>query len=177
MAEGNQTRLVGINHVAIEVGDIDEALAWYGRIFDFTLRGKGERNAFIDMGDQFINLTLVPDYAVTASRSAISALSSTTAAASSIGGGGRGAMVEGPSSISLSWGNRIEVIEYPNIQFTKAPHVCVAWASTSPRTTRPGACRERHGRVSGGSRHRRLHRTPRAAGSISLRRRPAAPSR
>ena len=54
-------RLIGINHVAIEVGDIDEALEWYGRIFDFTLRGKGERNAFIDMGDQFINLTLVPD--------------------------------------------------------------------------------------------------------------------
>src|SRR3954471_4184201 len=54
-------RLVGINHVAIEVGDIDEALERYGRIFDFTLRGKGERNAFIDMGDQFINLTLMPD--------------------------------------------------------------------------------------------------------------------
>ena len=59
--EGKKPRLVGINHVAIEVGDIDEALEWYGRIFDFALRGKGERNAFIDMGDQFINLTLVPD--------------------------------------------------------------------------------------------------------------------
>ena len=62
MADGNKPRLIGINHVAIEVGDIDEALAWYGQIFDFTLRGKGERNAFIDMGDQFINLTRVPDY-------------------------------------------------------------------------------------------------------------------
>ena len=59
--EEKKPRLVGINHVAIEVGDIDEALDWYGRIFDFTLRGKGERNAFIDMGDQFINLTLVAD--------------------------------------------------------------------------------------------------------------------
>ena len=49
-------RLVGINHVALEVGDIDEALAWYGRIFQFTLRGKGKTNAFIDMGDQFIAL-------------------------------------------------------------------------------------------------------------------------
>ncbi len=58
-------RLVGINHVAIEVGNIDEALAWYGEIFDFTLRGKGERNAFIDMGDQFVNMTLVADHAVT----------------------------------------------------------------------------------------------------------------
>src|SRR5215212_9626267 len=58
MSDGKKPRLVGINHVAIEVGDIDEALAWYGRLFTFTLRGKGERNAFIDMGDQFINLTL-----------------------------------------------------------------------------------------------------------------------
>ena len=64
MTEGNKPRLIGINHVAIEVGNIDEALEWYRRIFDFSLRGKGERNAFIDMGDQFVNMTLVPDYAV-----------------------------------------------------------------------------------------------------------------
>ena len=63
MTEGKKPRLIGINHVAIEVGNIDEALAWYGQIFDFTLRGKGERNAFIDMGDQFVNITRVPDYA------------------------------------------------------------------------------------------------------------------
>ena len=53
MTEGKKPRLVGINHVAIEVGNIDEALAGNGRIFEFALRGKGERNAFIDMGDQF----------------------------------------------------------------------------------------------------------------------------
>jgi hypothetical protein len=64
MTEEKKPRLIGINHAAIEVGNIDEALAWYGRIFDFALRGKGERNAFIDMGDQFINMTLVPDCAV-----------------------------------------------------------------------------------------------------------------
>src|ERR1700692_2209433 len=61
MSESGKPRLVGINHVAIEVGDIDAALEWYGRLFAFTLRGKGERNAFIDMGDQFINMTLVRD--------------------------------------------------------------------------------------------------------------------
>ena len=79
-------RLVGINHVAIEVGDIDEALEWYGRIFDFALRGKGERNAFIDMGDQFINLTLVPGsapVAIRASSAAISVSSSMSARGSS----------------------------------------------------------------------------------------------
>ena len=62
MPQSNDTavrkpRLVGMNHVALEVGDIEEALAFYGRIFQFTLRGKGRNNAFIDMGDQFINLT------------------------------------------------------------------------------------------------------------------------
>ena len=49
-------RLVGINHVALEVGDIDEALAWYGQFFELELRGRGGGMAFIDMGDQFIAL-------------------------------------------------------------------------------------------------------------------------
>jgi catechol 2,3-dioxygenase-like lactoylglutathione lyase family enzyme len=62
MSDGKKPRLIGINHVAIEVGDIDEALDWYGKIFEFTLRGRSERAAFIDMGDQFINLARVPDY-------------------------------------------------------------------------------------------------------------------
>jgi catechol 2,3-dioxygenase-like lactoylglutathione lyase family enzyme len=47
-------RLVGINHVALEVGDVEEALAWYGRIFDLELRGRAPGMAFVDMGDQFI---------------------------------------------------------------------------------------------------------------------------
>jgi catechol 2,3-dioxygenase-like lactoylglutathione lyase family enzyme len=47
-------RLVGINHVALEVGDVEEALEWYGRIFDFELRGRSPGMAFVDMGDQFI---------------------------------------------------------------------------------------------------------------------------
>jgi catechol-2,3-dioxygenase len=50
-------RLVGINHVALEVGDVEQALAFYGQIFEFTLRGRGKGHAFIDMGDQFIALT------------------------------------------------------------------------------------------------------------------------
>jgi catechol 2,3-dioxygenase-like lactoylglutathione lyase family enzyme len=54
---GVKPRLVGINHVALEVGSIEEALAFYGRIFGFTLRGRGQRSAFIDMGDQFLALT------------------------------------------------------------------------------------------------------------------------
>jgi len=125
MSDDRKPRLIGINHVAIEVGDIDEALAWYGQIFDFTLRGKGERNAFIDMGDQFINLTKVPDYRqegverrhigfVVDDRSSVKARAEAAGAK----------MVEGPFLDFLDpWGNRLEIIEYSNIQFTKAPQV------------------------------------------------------
>lgn len=125
MTEGTKPRLVGINHVAIEVGDIDEALRWYGEIFEFALRGKGERNAFIDIGDQFINLTLVPDAQpggverrhigfVVDDRSTVKARAEAAGAV----------MVEGPFLDFLDpWGNRIEVVEYSNVQFTKAPHV------------------------------------------------------
>jgi catechol 2,3-dioxygenase-like lactoylglutathione lyase family enzyme len=125
MSEAKKPRLVGINHVAIEVGNIDEALAWYGRMFEFTLRGKGERNAFIDLGDQFVNITLVPDYAaggvekrhigfVVDDRSRIIELAEAAGAR----------MVEGPFLDFLDpWGNRLEIIEYSNIQFTKAANV------------------------------------------------------
>jgi lactoylglutathione lyase len=125
MAEGKKPRLIGINHVAIEVGNIDEALDWYGKIFEFSLRGKNERMAFIDMGDQFINLTLVPDYAVPGEekrhigfvvddRSRIIELAKAAGAR----------FVEGPFLDFLDpWGNRLELVEYCNIQYTKAPNV------------------------------------------------------
>ena len=55
MAE--KARLIGLNHVALEVGDVEQALALYGRIFSFTLRGRAPRMAFVDMGDQFVALS------------------------------------------------------------------------------------------------------------------------
>jgi len=56
MAQSAKPRVVGFNHVALEVGDIEEALAFYGRLFEFELRGKSDTMAFIDLGDQFIAL-------------------------------------------------------------------------------------------------------------------------
>ena len=56
MVGARKARAVGFNHVALEVGDIEEALAFYGRLFDFELRGKGDTSAFIDLGDQFLAL-------------------------------------------------------------------------------------------------------------------------
>jgi lactoylglutathione lyase len=56
MPKTSKARAVGLNHIALEVGDIEEALAFYGRLFEFTLRGKSEQAAFIDLGDQFLAL-------------------------------------------------------------------------------------------------------------------------
>ena len=52
MTERAKPRAVGLNHIALEVGDIEEALKFYGRLFRFELRGKSETMAFIDLGDQ-----------------------------------------------------------------------------------------------------------------------------
>src|SRR5438067_6124117 len=56
MAHARKARAVGFNHVALEVADIDEALAFYGRLFAFELRGRSKTSAFIDLGDQFLAL-------------------------------------------------------------------------------------------------------------------------
>jgi catechol 2,3-dioxygenase-like lactoylglutathione lyase family enzyme len=116
-------RLVGINHVALEVGDIEEALAFYGRIFKFTLRGRGEGQAFIDLGDQFVALmaTKTPHQdrqrhfgLVVDDRARVRELAQAAGAQ----------MVEGPFLDFLDpWGNRIEVVAYADIQFSKATHV------------------------------------------------------
>ena len=56
MPHPKKARPIGFNHVALEVGDIDEALAFYGRLFDFELRSRSKTSAFIDLGDQFLAL-------------------------------------------------------------------------------------------------------------------------
>jgi catechol 2,3-dioxygenase-like lactoylglutathione lyase family enzyme len=115
--------LVGINHLALEVGDVNAALAFYGKIFAFALRGKGRGQAFIDMGDQFIALmeTKQPHRdntrhfgLVVDDRSAVRKLAAAAGAK----------MLDGPFLDFLDpWGNRVEVVEYADIQFTKAPQV------------------------------------------------------
>jgi quercetin dioxygenase-like cupin family protein/catechol 2,3-dioxygenase-like lactoylglutathione lyase family enzyme len=125
MSEAPKPRLVGINHVAIEVGNIDEALAWYGRLFDFKLRGRGERSAFIDMGDQFINLSLVPDHAASGvEKRHIGLVVDDRSHVIDLAKAAGARFVDGPFLDFLDpWGNRLEIIEYANIQFTKAPNV------------------------------------------------------
>ena len=124
MAEaGGKARLVGINHVALEVGDIDQALAFYGRLFGFSLRGRSQSMAFIDMGDQFIALSTGRTQAKDEDRHfglVVDDRAPVRQALQEMGAEvlpGRGLDFIDP------WGNHIQVVEYPDIQFTKAPEV------------------------------------------------------
>ena len=115
----DRAQLVGINHVALEVGSIDEALSFYGQLFELSLRGRSGKMAFIDLGDQFINLSesrtqgpdherhfgLVVDDKEKVRRRLKQAGVETLP--------GRGVEFRDP------WGNRVQIVEYANIQFTK----------------------------------------------------------
>ena len=119
----SRARLIGFNHVAIEVGDLDEALEFYGRLFEIELRGRGRGMAFVDAGDQFITISegraqssddhrhigmVVDDKWVV--RRALKEMGVEVLP-------GRGVDFLDP------WGNRWQVVEYSEIQFTKAPHI------------------------------------------------------
>ncbi|MEJ0017216.1 MAG: VOC family protein [Acetobacteraceae bacterium] len=119
----HKPRMVGVNHIALEVGDIDEALTFYGRIFDFTLRGRGKGQAFIDMGDQFIALMQVDTPHRDSPRHFGLVVDDRSAVRDLVTQAG-GQLLDGPFLDFLDpWGNRVEVIGYGDIQFTKAPHV------------------------------------------------------
>jgi lactoylglutathione lyase len=121
--DAKKPRLVGINHIALEVGDIDQALDFYGKIFDFTLRGKRPSNAFIELGDQFINLMETPTPHENRRRHFGLVVDDRSSVRERVEAAG-GRLLPGPFLDFLDpWGNRVEVVEYGNIQFTKAPHV------------------------------------------------------
>ena len=115
--------LVGINHVALEVGDVEEALRFYGEIFDLKLRGRHPGMAFIDLGDQFINLSegrsQTPDTArhfglVVDDREAV------RSAVERVGA----RILPGPGLDFLDpWGNHVQVVQYDAVQFTKTKEV------------------------------------------------------
>ena len=116
-------RAVGINHVALEVGDIDEALTFYGRLFEIRLRGLSRGMAFIDLGDQFIALSEGREQPADTDRHfglVVDDTEQVRRAAREAGATilpGRGLDFLDP------WGNHVQVVQYDEIQFTKVPHV------------------------------------------------------
>ena len=143
-------RMVGLNHIALEVGDVEAALAFYGQIFQIRLRSKSEEAAFIDMGDQFIALMKGPVRAalghrhfglVVDDRSTVRSLAEKAGAKP----------LDGPSlDIVDPWGNRVEVVQYADIQFTKAPAVLRGMALDLTKTPAAIAEVEKKGLASTG---------------------------
>jgi lactoylglutathione lyase len=123
MTESKKSRLVGLNHIALEVGDIDEALAFYGRLFTFELRGKSATMAFIDLGDQFIALQKGRKQPADDGRHFGLVVDDKEAARKALKAAGV-TPLDGPFlDFRDPWGNRVEIVGYENIQFTKAPNV------------------------------------------------------
>lgn len=121
--ENSKAKAVGINHVALEVGDIDEALTFYDRFLDFEIHSRSDTIAFIYFGDQFINFskgrTQLPDE----NRHFGIAVDNKELARQTLEGMGV-TFLDGRFMDFLDpWGNRVEITTYTNIQFSKADHV------------------------------------------------------
>ncbi|MEM7668371.1 MAG: VOC family protein [Pseudomonadota bacterium] len=115
----SRPKLIGINHVALEVGDIEEALAFYGRFFDFDLRGKSDSMAFIDLGDQFLAMSRVDDVTRDEERHFGLVVDDREGLRARLEAAGIEIVTERRLDFMDPWGNRIEIVPYDNIQFLK----------------------------------------------------------
>ena len=121
-----KAKALGINHVVLEVEDLDAALEFYGRIFDITARDRGDHNVFMDMGDQFIQLTLNKrDGAIDTKRHFGFVVDNRDGIRETLGEMGV-EIIGDRLNFRDPWGNRIEVVAYDNVQFTKVEHVAKA---------------------------------------------------
>ncbi len=117
-----KARALGINHVVLEVDDLDKALEFYGALFEFTLRGKSEHNAFIDLGDQFIQLTLGKTQVADTKRHFGFVVDDRNAVKRAMDRLGIKS-INDRMNILDPWGNRIEIVSYDDVQFTKAVNI------------------------------------------------------
>ena len=117
-----KARALGINHVVLEVDDLDKALEFYGSFLEFTLRGKSGHNAFIDLGDQFIQLTLGRSQAPDTKRHFGLVVDDREAVKRAMARLGINS-INDRLNILDPWGNRIEIVPYDDCQFTKTPQV------------------------------------------------------
>ncbi len=116
-------RLVGINHVALEVGDVEAALELYGRLFDFTLRGRAGRMAFVDMGDQFLALSEGRRQPPDEGRHFGLVVDDKQAVREAVEREGLEILPGRGLDFMDPWGNRFEIVAYGDIQFERAPGV------------------------------------------------------
>jgi catechol 2,3-dioxygenase-like lactoylglutathione lyase family enzyme len=118
-----RARLVGTNHVALEVGDLEEALAFYGRIFELKLRGRVPGMAFIDMGDQFVALAEGRSQGPDEERHVGLVVDDREAARRALEEAGAEILPGRGLDFRDPWGNRFQIVDYRDVQFTKAPEI------------------------------------------------------
>lgn len=123
MTKSKKARAVGFNHVALEVGDIDEALEFYSKIVDFEMRSKSENMAFIDLGDQFLALQKGRRQPQDDERHFGLVVTDEEVVRNSLNENGIEILPGRFLDFLDPWGNRVEIVGYTEIQFTKAPHV------------------------------------------------------
>jgi lactoylglutathione lyase len=134
-------RLVGINHVALEVGDIDQALEFYGGLFEITLRGRGPSMAFVDMGDQFIALSRGRTQPADDARHFGLVVDDREAVRAALAERGIDVAPEGSVDFWDPWGNHVQVVDYRDVQFAKTDAALRA-VGGEDLVKRPGARRE-----------------------------------
>jgi catechol 2,3-dioxygenase-like lactoylglutathione lyase family enzyme len=121
-------RAIGINHVALEVGDIDEALDFYARFLDFELRGRRATMAFIDLGDQFLALSRGRNQGPDDGRHFGLVVDDKEAVRTALAAGGVDVARSGGLRFCDPWGNQVEIVDYRDVQFSKTPEVLRALA-------------------------------------------------
>jgi catechol 2,3-dioxygenase-like lactoylglutathione lyase family enzyme len=119
----DRARLVGINHVALEVGDVDAALDLYGRLFAFELRGRAHGMAFLDMGDQFLALSQGRRQPRDDGRHFGLVVDDKEAVRAAVEREGLEMLPGRRLDFYDPWGNRFEIVDYRDIQFERAPAV------------------------------------------------------
>jgi catechol 2,3-dioxygenase-like lactoylglutathione lyase family enzyme len=120
-----RARLIGVNHVALEVPDVEAALALYGRIFAFELRGRGPGAAFIDMGDQFIALMQGRSQGPDDERHVGLVVDDVDSVRAAVEREGLTIIHPGARGLDFAdpWGNHFQIVAYSEIQFERVPGV------------------------------------------------------
>jgi extradiol dioxygenase family protein len=112
-------RLVGINHIAFEVSDLDETLAWYERFFEVRLRGRRDTMAWIDLGDQFIALSETPSTGPDRGRHVGIVVDDKERLRGALRDAGAGVAESGSLRVRDPSGNLLEIVDYRDVQFSK----------------------------------------------------------
>jgi catechol 2,3-dioxygenase-like lactoylglutathione lyase family enzyme len=116
-------KALGVNHVAFEVDDLDDALAWWARFFNFELRGRVPGMAFIDLGDQFVALSEGRSQPPDAHRHVGLVVEDKEALRAALAEAGENVKASGSLRMRDPSGNQIEIVDYRDVQFTKTPAV------------------------------------------------------